>query len=95
MKLYYVVHDIPADTADHDYEFPEGLDYNNAIFVTARVLTRYNTVVDPTSYYDGAYWGTLSYYNVETKINKFRFTCNIAGAITKGIFCFARWYHTR
>ena len=40
LRVYGIGHDIPSDTDDHDYDYPEGLNYNNSRFVVAEVVTR-------------------------------------------------------
>lgn len=82
-KIRYVDYDIESNTTEQIFDMPSGMTNNNSVFVGARVLTKFGTVVSD-DYDGGAYFGNLRFLTS----GKFGFTPQSAGNATHIYFYF-------
>lgn len=77
---------IPAGTGTNNFAYPTGFNFNNCIFIGAKIRTQYNSWVDIT-FNAGSmnYWG-----NIVFKLNSFDYIPNHGGDATEIIFAFAQ-----
>ena len=86
-QLYVSDCTIDNSTSAQDFDYPSGLNGNNAVLVAAKLYTQYNSWVDPT-YNAGQYYGDFLYFGAGD--NKFRYTPDTAGATTRILFYFRK-----
>ena len=86
----YVTYDIPNNTERTPFLLPTRFLYNNSIFIGARIVSKYGSVID--TFYNGNsigdYFGSITY--TAEYPNHFFYKPNVAGNASRVVFCFIK-----